>query len=92
MDRSDWIFFGGLGILVAFLLVLIGLGTPTEGDLVRRLQDAGYSEAQITGVRVLACAEDDLYRYGFHAVGPSQKPVTGAICLGALKAATIRID
>lgn len=79
-------------------LILIGLsvailaGCTSSDGATRALDSAGYSQIQITGFRFFGCGEDDNFRTGFAAVGPTGKPVTGVVCGGFLKGSTIRLD
>lgn len=79
-------------------LILLGLsvailsGTFLFIGANRALDSAGYSQIQITGFRFFGCGEDDNFRTGFAAVGPTGKPVTGVVCGGFLKGSTIRLD
>lgn len=87
-----------------FLLPLLGLGLvtlilwlPTQANDVRfraerQLLEAGYSQVDVSGWNVFACSEDDAFRVGFKALGPTGKPVSGTVCSGFLKGATIRLD
>lgn len=77
-------------LVLGFAVVLLGC-TNGEGA-VRALEGAGYTNIKITGYRVFGCSEDDLSHTGFTATGPSGKPVTGVVCGGLLKGATIRTD
>jgi hypothetical protein len=77
-------------ILVAVLLALAGCTKPA--DSTSSLEGAGYTKIEITGFRFFGCSEDDTFRTGFKAVGPSGKTVTGVVCGGLLKGSTIRLD
>jgi len=69
------------------------LAACTNGDgAVRALEGAGYTNIKITGYRLTGCHDDDTFRTGFNATGPTGKNVTGVVCSGILKGATIRLD
>lgn len=76
-------------ILVAVVLLA---GCSSASDAERALAAAGYTQVVTTGFRFFGCSEDDQFRTGFEAVGPSGNRVTGAVCSGWLKGATIRTD
>lgn len=76
-----------LGLSVAILA-----GCTSSDGATRALDSAGYSQIQITGFRFFGCGEDDNFRTGFAAVGPTGKSVTGVVCGGFLKGSTIRLD
>lgn len=65
----------------------------TAGDTAfRALKGAGYSNVEITGYRIFGCGDGDTFHTGFRAVGPTGAVVTGIVCSGFLKGATIRLD
>jgi len=78
-------------ILLGLSVVILSGCTSSDGA-TRALDSAGYSQIQITGFRFFGCGEDDNFRTGFAAVGPTGKPVTGVVCGGFLKGSTIRLD
>ena len=76
--------------IVSLVICIVGC---TNGDgAVRALEGAGYTNIKITGYRITGCHDDDTFRTGFKATGPSGKPVTGVVCSGILKGSTIRLD
>jgi hypothetical protein len=76
-------------VIVASLV----LSACTNGDgAVRALEGAGYTNIKITGYRLTGCHDDDTFRTGFKATGPTGKPVTGVVCSGIFKGSTIRTD
>jgi len=78
--------------------ILIGLsfavlaGCSSADSATRALESAGYSQIKITGFKFFGCSEDDSFRTGFTAVGPTGKPVSGVVCSAPLKGSTIRTD
>ena len=58
----------------------------------KALAGAGYTNIQIHGWGVLGCSEDDQFRTKFTAIGPTGVQVTGVVCSGWLKGATIRTN
>lgn len=72
--------------------VLVLTGCTADDEARRALKGAGYTDVQITGWRWLGCGKDDSFHTGFAATGPTGQPVTGVVCSGWLKGATVRID
>lgn len=59
------------------------------------LEGAGYREIEITGYSRGSCGEGDVTCTGFTAIGPTGKPVSGAVGCGRSgcgKGCTIRFD
>lgn len=76
--------------IVAFSVALFGC---TNADhATRALAGAGYKDIEITGYRVFGCSDDDAFHAGFQAIGPNGQQVTGVVCSGLFKGATIRTD
>jgi hypothetical protein len=78
----------------AFLAVaLLALTACTDnGAATRALQGAGYTDIQLTGYRWTGCSDSDDFATGFEAKGPTGVRVTGVVCSGWLKGATVRTD
>lgn len=77
---------------LAFVLPVAVLGC-TQPQLANRvLEDAGYTHIQTGGYAFAACAESDTYATRFTAIGPTGRQVSGAVCAGVFKGATIRLD
>ncbi len=82
--------YAALGLLVIGLTACTDAGTAT-----RILKAQGYKDVQITGYRFFGCGEQDQYRTGFKAIGPSGDQVEGVVCSGISflgKSSTVRID
>jgi hypothetical protein len=86
--KSPLIFL--VSLLTACLLLLTGCTSANTAQ--RALSGAGYTKVSLTGYRFFGCGEEDLYRDGFEAVGPTGQKVTGVVCGGILKGSTIRLD
>lgn len=86
--------FANRGFFAAFILVFAALlaGCMSPDTAQRALAGAGYTKVVLTGYRFLGCGDGDLNRTGFEAVGPSGQHVTGVVCSGVFKGATIRLD
>jgi hypothetical protein len=79
-----------LTLTVATLLVLAGCSDP---DVARRaLDNQGFDHIQTEGYRWFGCGKDDTYHTGFTATNGKGKTVTGVVCSGWFKGATVRFD
>ncbi len=78
-------------VMVAALLAVIAGCTDPNGAR-RVLEASGFTEIEIGGFGWFTCGNGDNFSTTFSAIGPSGKPVTGAVCRGVLKNSTIRID
>lgn len=72
--------------------VLGTTGCTSADEAHRALAGAGYKDVTITGYRFFLCDEKDTWSTGFEATGPSGQKVSGAVCSGIMKGATIRLD
>jgi len=78
--------------LFCVIPVLILCACTAPDTATSALDGAGYTDIQITGWRAFSCSKDDTFSTGFRAKGPTGKSVTGVVCSGLLKGATIRTD
>lgn len=82
----------------AIAVVLITFGTfalsgcTADNEAQRVLSGQGYSDIKLTGYRVLTCSDDDTFHTGFTARSISGAKVSGTVCSGIIKGATIRLD
>lgn len=76
--------------LAIFIMLLSGCTAPDRA--VQTLTDAGYSNIKIGEYAWFSCGEDDLFRTSFEATGMTGRTVTGAVCNGFFKGATIRFN
>lgn len=74
------------------IAAIILSGCSASDTATKALEGAGYSEVNITGYKFFGCSEDDTFHTGFIAKGVNGKQVTGVVCSGLLKGATIRTD
>jgi len=78
---------------IFFLLAfLMAAGCTDQPKATKVLQDNGYTDVQITGYSPFACSDSDTFSTGFRAKSPSGVVVSGTVCSGFLKGATIRFD
>lgn len=77
-------------LLAVTLAMFVGCASnPSGAEQV--LLDAGYTSITIEGLAPLSCGKEDFYRTSFTAIGPTGRPVSGAVCAGLFfKGATIR--
>ena len=77
-------------------LAALSLSACTDAPNANRvLQDAGYTDIQITGYQFSGCGKEDNYHTGFTAKGPTGRKVSGVVCSGYGvfgKSNTIRIN
>lgn len=80
-------------IILLFIASCLLVGC-TDGDKTRRiLSDQGYTDIEITGYKVFECGDDYTFHTGFKAKAPNtHKPVSGVVCSGVLKGASIKLD
>lgn len=81
-----------LKILAIILLVGCAGGCTSQDDATRALSSAGYKNIQITGYEIFGCDKNDDFHTGFTATGLDGKKLSGVVCSGVFKGATIRVD
>jgi hypothetical protein len=75
---------------IALIIMLAGC---TKADTSRRvLESAGYTDVQMDGYAVFGCSDEDTFHDAFSAKGTNGKIVSGVVCSGWFKGATIRVD
>lgn len=77
-------------IAAAVLLCLITAGCTNEDKARHALEGAGYTRIEMQGYSLFGCGKDDQFSDEFSALGPTGKPVSGVVCSGWFKGATIR--
>ncbi len=86
-SRIGWI---GMAFFIASGGAFV-VGAAGADDAARRVLEAqGITVIELGGYDFFACSEDDMYRTRFEGVGPTGKPVSGTVCSGWLKGATVR--
>lgn len=78
-------------LLLALPLLLTACGADPRGA-AEALDNAGFTDIQTGGYSVFACGKGDTYHTAFTAKNPRGKTVTGTVCSGWFKGATIRFD
>lgn len=80
-------------LTAAAILVATTLsGCVSEDEATNALSGAGYTNITTTGYRFAGCGQNDLFHTGFEATGPTGQRVSGVVCSGLFKGATIRFD
>lgn len=79
-------------LMIAAIAVAALAGCSSSDEATRALAGAGYKNITTTGYRFFGCDEKDEWHTGFEAVGPTGQRVSGVVCSGVLKGATIRTD
>jgi len=77
-------------IICSAAIVLAACTAPDTAT--RALEGAGYKDIRITGWAMYGCSDSDDFTTGFEATGPTGMRVTGVVCSGIFKGATIRTD
>ena len=84
-------------MLQVAIFAIIGLTACTDTDEATRvLEAAGYTNIELLGYAPIACGITHGNMTGWHtkfkAIGLNGKPVSGAVCSGVFKSATINLD
>ena len=78
------------------IIPLIALLTATacsNANTARRvLEQNGYEVIEVGGYALFSCSKDDTFATKFRARSSNGSIVTGAVCSGLFKGATIRFD
>lgn len=76
-----------IAILIAAACVA---ACSSSDDATRALNAAGFTDITTHGYAVFGCSDSDDFATKFEATSPSGKRVTGVVCSGVFKGATIR--
>ena len=77
--------------LVLAVALTLGLTSCySTNDAEKALISAGYTDITINGPAPFSCSDDDTFKTAFTARNPNGAMVSGAVCSGWLKGATIR--
>ena len=75
------------------LALAIMLPACTDAETAKNAaENIGLTEVEVTGFRWFGCSEDDAFRTGFSGIRADGKYVTGVVCSGWFKGATVRFD
>lgn len=75
--------------IISICMLLLAACSDASGAR-HTLDNAGYTNVNITGYDFFACSQDDVFSTGFTATNPKGKYVEGTVCSGLLKGSTIR--
>lgn len=79
--------------LICILLLLVCLaGCTSEINAKRILIDQGYTDIQFTGYRPFSCGDEYTFQTGFKAKNAIGRQVSGTVCSGWMKGASIKFD
>lgn len=75
------------------ILAALMLAACSDPDTARRvLEKNGFTEISVGGYAMFFCGKDDDFSTAFSATSPTGQRVSGAVCSGWFKGATIRFD
>lgn len=86
MNRRSFLSF----LSVAPVALLAGCSDPQGA--ARALDNIGMTDIRTDGYALFACGEGDQFATKFTAKNPNGKTVSGAVCSGVFKGATVRFD
>jgi outer membrane biogenesis lipoprotein LolB len=75
---------------LALLAALLLAGCTDPKTATQALENAGFTEIQTGGHSWYTCSDSDTFATKFTAKNPNGKVVSGTVCSGWLKGATIR--
>lgn len=78
--------------IAALIFCAILSGCTSDSEAVRAVEAIGMKNVHTTGYRFFGCAEHDTFHTGFEATNITGGRVTGVVCSGVLKGATVRFD
>lgn len=72
---------------------ILSLAACSDAPTAERvLADNGYTNIKTNGYAFLSCGEKDSFATSFTATSPNGRQVSGAVCSGWMKGATIRFN
>lgn len=74
--------------VLCIALALAACDDPSTAK--RALEDAGFTDIHLNGWSAWWCGKDDMYTTTFTAKNPRGQTVSGAVCSGLTKGATVR--
>lgn len=76
-------------LMIIVVLITFNCSRPDSANKV--LHQNGYTDIEITGWKFFGCDGNDFFSTGFKAKSPIGFPVSGNVCEGWFKGATIRL-
>ncbi len=93
MKLKDLITYIGVAALIAVLLfIVLPAGCTRPRKAIQVLENAGYTDIEITGWRPFMKSDNEVFSTGFRAKAQNGNEVTGAVTSGWIKGNTIRLD
>jgi hypothetical protein len=78
-------------LIVAAALSLAVASCSDPETAKRAVEDMGMSNVETQGYAFFGCGKDDEFHTSFTAINSSGRRVSGVVCSGYLKGATVRI-
>ena len=75
-------------LMVATVALLAACDDPNGAQ--NALSNMGFTNIRTTGYSFFGCGDDDAFHTAFRATNPQGKTVTGVVCSGVFKGATVR--
>jgi len=75
---------------LVLLAALLLCGCTDPKGTKEALEGQGYTKVTVGGYATFSCGDDDDFATTFEAINPVGKPVTGVVCTGFFKGATVR--
>lgn len=76
-------------LFIALLAAGLG-GCYSNSDTRKAVEAMGFTDVETHGHSFTGCGEDDTFATKFDAVSPTGEHVSGVVCSGWLKGATVR--
>ena len=77
-------------LMIGALLLITGCSDAEEAE--RALDNLGMANVETTGYSLFGCDDKDTWRTGFRDTNVNDRTVTGTVCSGLFKGATVRFD
>jgi hypothetical protein len=77
---------------VLFVAIAVAglVGCYSNSDARKALEAQGFTQIETHGHSFTGCGDDDTFATKFDAVSPSGQAVSGVVCSGVFKRATVR--
>lgn len=80
MNTVNKIPFVVAGIAILLIIGLTIALTPTNDEVIRKMEKAGFTEVKLLENRYFSCGEHDLVMKGFTAKSNQNQVVEGTVC------------
>lgn len=78
--------------LIIILNSIFLIACSSSNDATKALKANGFTEIETHGKAFFSCSEDDTFATKFTAKNSKGEKISGVVCSGWLKGATIRYD